>query len=150
LQLNKIKQKHHQHIGLVQALSMAFVKDVHCIPLGFGCTVFGNLHALLCSSQVSASIVQNPSYRLSVHAISFSHSIFLTRRRLGSSVAKKGIGWLPFIEWESRNGLLATRKRCVFGCLAAATAIIYVQPYHSPLVLQLSLSPMKLTFLGLG
>jgi hypothetical protein len=51
-QLNKIEQKHHQHIGLLQALSMAgfrvaFVKDVHCIPLGFGGTVVRNLHALL-------------------------------------------------------------------------------------------------------
>jgi hypothetical protein len=38
LQLNKIEQKHHQDIGLIQALSMAgfqvaFVKDVHSIPL---------------------------------------------------------------------------------------------------------------------
>jgi hypothetical protein len=108
--LNKIEQKHHQHSGLVQALSMAgfqvaFVKDVHCFPLGFGGTVFRNLHALLCSFDVSSSIVQDLSYRFSVHAISFSHSIYLTRRRLESSVAKKGIG-----EWGIRNGLL-TRKR---------------------------------------
>jgi hypothetical protein len=94
LQLNKIEQKHHQHIGLVQALSMAgfqvaFAKVVHCIPLGFGGTVFRNLHALLCSFQVPSAIVQNLSYRLSAHAISFSHSIYLTRRRLESSVAKK-------------------------------------------------------------
>jgi hypothetical protein len=100
--LNKIEQKHHQaetssHIGSVQALSMAcfrvaFVKDVHCTPLGFGGTVFHNLHALLCSFQVSSSIVQNLSYRSSVHAISFSHSIYLTRRRLEYRAAKKGIG----------------------------------------------------------
>jgi hypothetical protein len=70
----------------------AFVKDGHCIPLGFGGTGFRNLHALLCSFQVPSAIVQNLSSRLSVHAISFSHSIYLTRRRLESSVAKKGIG----------------------------------------------------------
>jgi hypothetical protein len=84
-------------IGIVQALSMAgfrvaFAKDVHCIPLGFGGTVFRNLHALLCSFQVSSYIVQNLSYRSSVHAIPISHSIYLTRRRLESSAAKKGIG----------------------------------------------------------
>jgi hypothetical protein len=95
-QSNKIEQKHHQHIGLAQALSMAgfrvaFAKDVHCIPLGFGGTVNRNLHALLCSFHVSSSIVQNPSYRLNVHAISFSHSTYLTRRRLKSSAAKKSI-----------------------------------------------------------
>jgi hypothetical protein len=68
-------------IGIVQALSMAgfrvaFAKDVHCIPLGFGSTVFRNLHALLCSFQVSSYIVQNLSYRSSVHAIPISHSIY--------------------------------------------------------------------------
>jgi hypothetical protein len=93
------------------SFQVAFVKDVHCIPLGFGGTVFRNLHALLCSFQVSPSIVQNLSYRLSVHAISFSHSIHLTCRRLESSVAKKGIGLLPFIEWGIRNGLLTTRDK---------------------------------------
>jgi hypothetical protein len=97
----EISAKRNYHgqygIGLVQALSMAgfrvaFVKDVHCIPLGFGGTVFRNLQALSCSFQVSSSIVQNLSYRFSVHAISFSHSVNLTRRRLGYSAAKKSIG----------------------------------------------------------
>jgi hypothetical protein len=71
---------------------VAFVRDVHCIPLGFGGAVFRNLHALERAFQVSSSIVQNLSYLFSVHAISFSHSIYLTRRRLESSAAKKGIG----------------------------------------------------------
>jgi hypothetical protein len=78
LQLNKIEQKHHQHVGLVQALSMAgfqvaFVKDVHCIPFGFGGTVFRNLQALLCSFQVPSAIVQNLSYRLSVHCYCYCY-----------------------------------------------------------------------------
>jgi hypothetical protein len=52
-QLNEIEQIYHQHIGIVQALLMVgfrVAKGVHCIPIGFGGTVFRNLHALLCSS----------------------------------------------------------------------------------------------------
>jgi hypothetical protein len=35
----------------------------HGLPFGFGGNVFCNLHDLLCSVQVSSSIVQNLSYR---------------------------------------------------------------------------------------
>jgi hypothetical protein len=60
------------------------------------CKVFSHVHAISC---------------LGVHANPFSHSIYLTRRRLDSSAAKKGVGWLPLIQWGIRNGLLTTRKR---------------------------------------
>jgi hypothetical protein len=75
-----------------QVLFCLASKDVHCIPLGNGGIVFRNLHALLRTFQVSSSTAENLSYRLRVHAISFSHSIYLMCRRLESCTARKGTG----------------------------------------------------------
>jgi hypothetical protein len=63
---------------------VAFAKDVHCTVCHLVLEVL-----YLRSFQVSPSILENLSYRLSVHAISLSRSIYLTRRRLESSAANK-------------------------------------------------------------
>jgi hypothetical protein len=87
----KCEQALVQHSALAQTLTrcgfwVAFQKDLHCIPLGHGGSVYSGLQRLMISLGVSSSDVTRCVGKLAKHAVHYGHLIVRARRQLEAAL----------------------------------------------------------------
>jgi hypothetical protein len=84
---SKRAEKWEQHRELVDTLThlgfkVDFNKDIHCVPLGHGGTVYKSLEMLLQQTGLGTNTVAKVMRHLEKHAVRYAHTIVVARRRL--------------------------------------------------------------------